>query len=115
MSSHWFGKRVRTLHDRNGAHEFTLGDWPVRPEGVTDGEQLVQAFEYVAVLRLGPAARAWNHWRIAARLGQGLHEAIARQLAGAYEHARYAPFAAVSEEELAAARQGLRILAEGTA
>ncbi len=73
-----------------------LGPWPVDPAHVASREELIQAFEYLAVLKLGPDARAWNHHDVAAALGPEAPEGSARQeaarrLAARYEEARYAP------------------------
>ena len=55
-------------------------------------EQLIAAFEYLALLKYGPSAAHWNHRAVAERLGA---DAAARDdaecLANLYERARYAP------------------------
>lgn len=72
---------------------WRLGPWPVNPAGVATRQDLVRAFEYLSLLLLGPAARAWNHVEIAARLGAADRERrrMADHLAALYEQARYAP------------------------
>jgi hypothetical protein len=96
---------------------WRLGPWPVRPEAVRTRADLVRAFEYLALLLLGPAARSWNHRDIAVALGnQGGRVATRRdaaeRLAALYEHARYAPPDDVlTDAELAWARRDLSILA----
>jgi hypothetical protein len=76
-------------------------------------DELVRAFEYLALLRLGPAARHRNHREIAADLGAGgPRSAAAERLAGLYEQARYAPPDEVlPDADLAAARADLCLLA----
>jgi hypothetical protein len=75
---------------------WRLGAWPVDPAHVATREELIQAFEYLSLLRLGAAARTWNHLDIAAALGamaaggSAARRAAAR-LAALYEEARYAP------------------------
>jgi hypothetical protein len=96
---------------------WRLGPWPVQPALVRTREELVRAFEYLSLLRLGNAARNWNHRQIGDRLGgeNSAHtesgEAAAR-LATVYEHARYAPAAdELPVRELEAARRDLCLLA----
>jgi hypothetical protein len=99
------------------AEGWKLGPWPVRPESVATRAELVRAFEYLALLCLGPAALACNHLDLAARLGarEGTDvekRRAAEHLAGLYEQARYAPpDEALRPEELAAARRDLCLLA----
>jgi hypothetical protein len=93
---------------------WRLGPWPVRPEAVRTRDELVRAFEYLALLLLGPAARSRNHREIAAGLGEHsmAHEAAAERLAGLYEQARYAPpHDPLPDADLAAARADLCLLA----
>jgi hypothetical protein len=74
-----------------------LGAWPVHPARVASREELIQAFEYLSLLRLGMAARTWNHREIAVGLGAAAtggspeRQAAANWLAALYEQARYAP------------------------
>ncbi len=96
---------------------WRLGPWPVQPALVRTREELVRAFEYLSLLRLGKAARNWNHRQIGDRLGgeKSAHtesgEAAAR-LATVYEHARYAPSAdELPDRELETARRDLCLLA----
>jgi hypothetical protein len=77
--------------------EKPLGPWPVLPENVSTGADLVRAFEYLAVLRLGPTARMNNHVSRAANLA-ALPTLDSEQLDDSvwfltelYELARYAP------------------------
>jgi hypothetical protein len=93
---------------------WRLGPWPVDPALVSTRAELVQAFEYLALLLLGRDARAWNHREIAAQLGgeDAGRGRAAGELAALYEQARYAP----GDEPLAArdldsARRNLSLLA----
>jgi hypothetical protein len=87
---------------------WKLGPWPVQPTAVRTREDLVRAFEYLALLCLGPSARNRHHHDLARQLGSGDvalrrsdHPATlvtlpdrrraARELADLYERARYAP------------------------
>ncbi|HYT87825.1 MAG TPA: hypothetical protein VEL76_03825, partial [Gemmataceae bacterium] len=83
------------LTRRAGTSGWALGPWPVNPASVTTRAELVQAFEYLALLLLGLEARAWNHRDIAERLSpkeaDAPQRAAAEELAGLYEQARYAP------------------------
>jgi hypothetical protein len=98
----------RRRQARRAGAGWKLGPWPVNPAAVRTREELVRAFEYLSLLRLGPSARSRNHLEIADRLGHG----AAWQLARAYEQARYAPPAdALPEADLATARRHLTLLA----
>jgi hypothetical protein len=106
---------------------WQLGPWPVDPTAVQTRAELIQAFEYLSVLRLGRVARHWHHWTIASGLGQSPGDAVsairrgnppdqrrraAEQLALLYERARYAPPAeSLPEAALATARRDLCLLA----
>jgi hypothetical protein len=95
---------------------WRLGPWPVAPATVATRRDLVAAFEYLALLCLGPAARACNHLDLAARLGGQTPDAERRRAAGElahlYEQARYAPDDdLLSPDDLAAARRDLCLLA----
>jgi hypothetical protein len=113
----WNRERLARLREGRGV----LGPWPVNPAGVRTRDELVKAFEYLSLLLLGPDARHWHHLEIAGRLGsrgktpEAPHAAA--ELAGLYEHARYAPPDEVlPDAELAAARRDLCLLAgAGTA
>lgn len=104
----------RRAEDR--AAGWRLGPWPVRPGDVASRADLVRAFDYLALLRLGRVARAWNHREIAARLGDDARSAERRdaadRLALLYEQARYAPPSdPLPDAALAAARRHLCLLA----
>ena len=91
---------------------WQLGPWPVVPSQIRTREELVKAFDYFALLRLGSAARHWNHREIADRLGVEERHQAATQLAGVYEQARYAPASdELPEQDLARARRDLCLLA----
>jgi hypothetical protein len=95
-----------------------LGPWPVSPAAVRTREELVRAFDYLALLALGPAARACNHLDVAGQLGQqpaldaDRRREAANHLARVYEKARYAPGdEPLPDEEMAGARRELCLLA----
>jgi hypothetical protein len=97
---------------------WQLGPWPVNPADVATRQDLVRAFEYLSLLLLGPAARAWNHVEIASKLGASDDPAAmqrhnaASQLAALYEQARYAPpEELLPEDHLSDARRNLCLLA----
>jgi hypothetical protein len=103
------GGRAR---ERVGRGRDGLGPWPVDPSEVADARQLVEAFEYLSVLRCGDEARVWNHRVIAGALGVDAHPAPADRVAGLYERARYAPPAEpLTDADLRAARRDLSLLA----
>jgi hypothetical protein len=91
-----------------------LGPWPTDPARVGTREELIRAFEYLSLLRLGEPARSWHHRAIADRLGDGDADrrVAADRLAALYEQARYAPDAArLTEPAFADARRHLTHLA----
>jgi hypothetical protein len=100
------------------APAWKLGPWPVHPAAVGTRQQLVQAFEYLAVLLLGRQARNRNHREIAGGLGatnagdRAARSRAAHLLAGLYEQARYSPpNEPLHPEQLAEARRELALLA----
>lgn len=100
---------------RRSGSTWRLGAWPVNPAKVANRRELIAAFEYLALLILGPAARTWNHRDIALNLAgqapQGQRLA-AHRLAGLYEQARYAPDGGpLAPEAVADARRDLYSLA----
>ncbi len=111
--------RWRTARGEPG--EWRLGPWPVSPAAVSTRQDVVRAFEYLALLRLGLNAGTRHHWELAERLGEGggsdpVRRRAAEQLAGFYEQARYAPEGEpLSPQKLAEARQALCLLAGVTA
>jgi hypothetical protein len=101
---------------------WQLGAWPIAPARVTTRGDLVRAFEYLALMLLGPSARPCHHRDLANRMGeQGPAAAperreAAERLGELYEQARYAPEQARDEMPLpprdqAVARQALCLLA----
>jgi hypothetical protein len=132
--------RARQAATHRKQREWHLGPWPVDPATVLTRGQLIQAFEYLSLLNLGPDARNWNHRFIAMRLGDQkslrkqdsvvkershrllrtkalpindpLHREVAGELAFLYEQARYAPPGELlTDSGLAAARRDLCLLA----
>jgi hypothetical protein len=106
--------RQKLVQERQRSGTQELGPWPVSPEMVASREDLVRAFEYLSVLKLGPGSRSWNHRWIATQMAvaesNGCH-AIGH-LATLYEQARYAPAEDVlSEEAFRTARRDLCSLA----
>jgi hypothetical protein len=108
----WYARR------RDAAGRWKLGPWPVRPGEVATRDDLVRAFEHLALLCLGPAARTCNHLELATRLADrpstdpdGQRDA-AGHLATLYERARYSPGEEpLTRDDLAAARRELCFLA----
>jgi hypothetical protein len=100
------------------APTWRLGAWPVAPGQVATRTDLIQAFEYLSLLLLGPAARTWNHLDIAAGMagdgntGSPEQRTAAHRLARLYEEARYTQGAEpLSSETQADARHNLCFLA----
>ncbi len=60
---------VPLLGGRHRAAASSPAGWPLPPGRVSTRAELVAAFEYLALLLLGSAARAWNHKNIAAAIG----------------------------------------------
>jgi hypothetical protein len=93
----------------------------VSPQSVSTRQDVVRAFEYLALLCLGLSAAACHHRELAERLaqqdsGNPKRRQAAEMLAWLYEQARYAPDAeALSQEELTDARHALCCLAGVTA
>jgi hypothetical protein len=119
---------------RSGQTAWQLGPWPVDPKAVRTREELIRAFEHLALLRLGLQARSYNHQIIASYLRNEtrlsgktrsaapasaaltvdtqLRREAAQHLAATYEVARYAPPQdPVSEEDILRARRELCLLA----
>ncbi len=91
-----------------------LGPWPVDPRKVATRGQLVQAFDYLALLVLGTDVRSWNHRAIARKmLETKLPPQAVEQLAHLYEAARYtAGPEPLPLNDQTAARRYLCLLAE---
>lgn len=98
---------------------WRLGPWPVQPGEVSTRGELIQAFEYLALLKLGRSAGAAHHKSIANRLASPQADPFtanramaAEELGDLYEQARYAPpDEDLSPHQLAAARTDLCLLA----
>ena len=112
----------RAQAERAAADEWRLGSWPVAPGAVSSREELIRAFEYLALLCLGPSASTCHHHELANRLADRQPDDPARRrqaadrLADLYEQARYAPRAeTLSPDELSDARHALCFLAGVTA
>jgi hypothetical protein len=93
---------------------WRLGPWPVSPEGVASRQDVVRAFEYLSLLKLGPAVKSRNHIELAVELGRATGDTrrAANCLASVYEKARYTPAdEPLSADALAAARKELCFLA----
>jgi hypothetical protein len=119
--------RARAEESRGTVNGWRLGPWPVQPTAVKTRDELVRAFEYLSLLRLGPDARHWHHLAIGSALGQfatdlttdaepsyrwAERRQAAAQLTALYERARYAPSGEpLPESALAAARHDLCLLA----
>jgi hypothetical protein len=102
----------------NSGNGWKLGAWPVHPSAVRTRADLVKAFEYLAVLLLGPRAQNQHHLELAEELGRQSTLAdprrseAARSLAHLYEIARYTPAEeSLADDELAEARSELSFLA----
>jgi hypothetical protein len=99
------------------ASGWRLGQWPVDLAKIANREELIRAFEHLALLYFGLDARSWNHREIAAGLAGQADTTEARrhaadELAWLYEQARYAPAGEpFSGAELADARRHLCYLA----
>jgi hypothetical protein len=109
--------RLAARRPRPGANgRWRPGPWPVDPAAVGTRDEVIRAFEYLALLRFGPAARQWHHRRVAERLADASGDrAAAATLAGLYERARYAPAGAVPAEVWQRARSALGRLAGSAA
>jgi hypothetical protein len=111
----WKGRSWINQSRGKRARSWRPGPWPVRPNQVQTRGELVRAFEYLAFLLLGLAARPRNHIDLADRLaGQDTAQrrAAADRLARLYERARYAPESdTLPDAELLTARQDLAFLA----
>jgi hypothetical protein len=110
-----FWQRLLTKQD---GHSWNLGPWPVQPGEVTTRADLVRAFEHLALLCLGPAARTCHHLDLGERIGEqpavdpDRRRDSAQTLAQLYEQARYTPDdETLPVEKMASARRELCYLA----
>jgi hypothetical protein len=106
--------RFGPLTPQRSADAWRLGPWPVDPKAVASRAEMIRAFEYLSLLRLGRPALHWNHREIADRLGteDADRRRAAGEIAGLYERARYAPGdEPLSDEALATFRRDLCFLA----
>jgi hypothetical protein len=89
-----------------------LGPWPVDPVRVATRGQLIQAFDYLAVLLLGTEVRSWNHRAVARKLAAATDlRPEVEELTLLYEQARYTDGAdALSAHDQSAVRRSLRLL-----
>jgi hypothetical protein len=102
----------------DGASGWRLGPWPVEPQSISTRDDVIRAFEYLSVLKLGPRALTWNHVEIALALGQRFPtlSANALELGAHYEQARYAPVSdAMSPADVHIARDEILQMVEGSA
>ena len=108
----WFLWRVAVLSRRRQVRRagvaYTLRD----PEQVTTREELIDAFERLALVFFGGDAAHWHHRRVADRLAEKtLARSDANELAELYERARYSP--ATGETDWQSARPALARLVRG--
>jgi hypothetical protein len=114
------GFGAKSSRESGEGEEWRLGSWPVPPGAVSTRQDVIRAFEYLALLCFGPAAAACHHHQLAQRLAEpdsnpGRRQA-AEMLAWLYEQARYAPAAeTLSAEQLSDARHAICLLAGVTA
>lgn len=113
--------RTKAQAGSGAGDAWRLGSWPVAPNAVATRQDVIRAFEYLALLRLGPTAATCHHRELAQRLAEQDNSLVGRRqaadmLAGLYEQARYAPVdETLSPEELSDARHTLTLLAGVTA
>jgi len=93
--------------------DLKLGEWPIDPSKVRTRDELVRAFDYLALLLLGLKAKMWHFRTVAKRIGEDeAKRPAAENLADAYMQARYAPPAELLPEgQMQQARTDLCALA----
>jgi hypothetical protein len=108
-----FLPQLRNLGQIKSQTVRALGGWPVDPRKVSTRAEVVKAFEFLSLLRLGLDVRTWNHLDIATALGREARDRPAAEcLAQVYEFARYTPDdERLSEAKMVAARRDLCLLA----
>lgn len=107
-----------SVDDEQQQKVWRLGRWPLNPATVSTRGELVQAFDYLALLLFGQPAMHWNHRTIADQVASNpsgrwtpYQDAMAN-LAQMYEQARYAPAdEPISQDDLHRCRQYLTSLA----
>lgn len=68
-----------------------LGPWPVDPRRISTRQEVIAAFEYLALLKCGQDAAHWHHRAVAHDLGRDMQlRDDAESAAAIYEQARYA-------------------------
>ena len=95
--------------------QVQLGPWPVNPNAITTRAELVQAFNYLALLTLGINVESWNHVAIARSWRERTPACAesASALVSLYEQARYTEGTqSLTEVERTQARRSLLQLAE---
>ncbi|MFL5331096.1 MAG: hypothetical protein ACJ8C4_19570 [Gemmataceae bacterium] len=108
----WFLWRVGNLSRRRSLRKSSVSYTLRDPEQVTTREELIDAFERLALVFFGSGAAHWHHRRVADRLAEKtLARSDANELAELYERARYSP--AAGEENWQSARPALARLARG--
>jgi hypothetical protein len=72
---------------------WAVGAWPVDPSRIRTREELIKAFDHLALLNGGRPARHWHHREVANHLGEPdeVRRVTADRLAEVYQQARYAP------------------------
>lgn len=112
QASRWIGLPGRAAR---GA-DAVLGPWPVQPTAVCTRTELVQAFDYLALLLVGNKARTMHHRAAAMEMGQRAACAgPAVDLAALYERARYTEGPeSLADNDRDRARAALVRLAGGT-
>jgi hypothetical protein len=115
------GGLARLTARRAEVEAWRLGPWPVRPSAVSTRQDLIRAFEHLALLCLGISASTCHHRELADRLAvKGDDPPRRRQaadlLAWLYEQCRYAPAEEpLTQDELIEARHALAYLSGVTA
>jgi hypothetical protein len=109
----WYWLR-RQKTGATAAAMANLGSWPVQPAAVSTRAELVQAFDYLALLTLGLDARSWNHHAVVRQWTAHVPACAesASALASLYEHARYTDGDTLTDPQRDQARRSLLTLAE---
>jgi hypothetical protein len=105
---------VQPMNSRKSAMGFDPGSWPVDPNRIRTGQELIQAFDHLALRTSGTPARHWHHHTVAKQFeaADRSRETAAQRLASIYEQARYAPpQETLAESQIDLARKDLCALA----